>query len=474
MVYSKKIKGFYPRAAAQRNPKVNCQTEGFRMEEERTNQPRRRRKPKNFFQRLMELPKKTLLTLLVIVVVFVAVIVVIAKSCSATPDTTVLSQAFSSQTELKLPLNTQLNEGDYLSYGGYQFESSKKLASLVKTVTKNNDGVTAASYTNAHGTSYLFTQQTDAGVDHWVLYQKDVANYSIFMGTHREVALDGSRLDILLPLHLISDSTLMDNMGAQIQPGTAYACGYDGMKDDETLAGLFRAYYEESGLYTVTSSDGGFTIVPKGSDKTLIFTFEEDGKSGMFAVNVPVSTEPEPASNASISYSGGEPVQLPEQDAISLSEIIVNASFRTVSTPTDTAAAYEVQIEDTKYQLGLTWSADTWNATVEGESGIATLTTKDSCMVAAIIGANDAGGVPARDDASWFGDLSADFSPAAAQMVTTGDINVRSAPSTSSDVLMTMPQDSSVAVIGVSDEWCEIWYNNQRAYMSSQYLKVTG
>ena len=57
-------------------------------------------------------------------------------------------------------------------------------------------------------------------------------------------------------------------------------------------------------------------------------------------------------------------------------------------------------------------------------------------MVAAIIGANDAGGVPARDDASWFGDLSADFSAAAAQMVTTGDINVRSAPSTSSTILV--------------------------------------
>lgn len=42
----------------------------------------------------------------------------------------------------------------------------------------------------------------------------------------------------------------------------------------------------------------------------------------------------------------------------------------------------------------------------------------------------------------------------------------------SSTILVTMPQDSSVAVIGISDEWCEIWYNNQRAYMSSQYLKT--
>ena len=443
------------------------------MEEERMEQPRRRRKPKSFFRRLLELPKKTLLTLVAILVVFVAVIVIISKSCSAVPDTTVTAQAFSTQTELKLPLSVKLNEGDYLSYGGYQFETSKKLASLVKTINKNNDGVTATSFTNAHGTCYLFTKQTETGVDHWALYPKDIANYYIFMGTHREVALDGSRLDILLPLHLVSDSALMDNMGGQIQLDTSYACGYDGLKEGETLAALFRAYYEESGLYTVTSSDGGFTIVPKGSDKTLIFTFQEDGTSGMFAVSVPVVTEPEPTSSVSISWLGsnGESVQLPEQDAITLSEIIANANYKPGDTQIETA--YAVDMDGTGYGLELSWNTDTWSATVYSSgSGIATLTTKDSCMIAAIIGANDAGGVPARDDASWFGDLSADFSAAAAQMVTTGDINVRSAPSTSSTILVTMPQDSSVAVIGISDEWCEIWYNNQRAYMSSQYLKT--
>lgn len=440
------------------------------MEEERMEQPRRRRKPKSFFRRLLELPKKTLLTLVAILVVFVAIIVIIAKSCSATPDTTVTAQAFSTQTELKLPLSVKLNEGDYLSYGGYQFETTKKISSLVKTIGKNNDGVTSASFTNAHGTCYLFTMQGETSVDHWVLYPKDIANYYIFMGTHREVALDGSRLDILLPLHLVSDSALMDNMGGQIQLGTAYACGYDGLKDGETLASLFRAYYEESGLYTVTSSDGGFTIVPKGSDKTLIFTFQEDGTSGMFAVSVPVSTEPEPTSSASIRYNDGEAVQLPEQDAISLSEIIVNANYR--QGDVELATPYQVEMEGTTYGISLSWASDTWSATITGDSGVATLTTRDSCMVAAIIGANDAGGVPARDDASWFGDLSTSFAAAAAQMVTTGDINVRSAPSTSSTILMTMPQDSSVAVIGVSDEWCEIWYDGQRAYMSSQYLKT--
>lgn len=131
-------------------------------------------------------------------------------------------------------------------------------------------------------------------------------------------------------------------------------------------------------------------------------------------------------------------MQLPEQDAIALSEIIVNASYRQTE-PMDDITPYEVDMEGTTYRISLTWSTDTWSAAVRGDSGLATLTTKDSCMVAAIIGANDAGGVPGRDDASWFGDLSADFSAAAAQMVTTGDINVRSAPSTSSTILVTMP-----------------------------------
>lgn len=52
-------------------------------------------------------------------------------------------------------------------------------------------------------------------------------------------------------------------------------------------------------------------------------------------------------------------------------------------------------MEGRTYRISLTWNTDTWSATVRGDSGLATLTTKDSCMVAAIIGANDAGGVPA-------------------------------------------------------------------------------
>ena len=61
-------------------------------------------------------------------------------------------------------------------------------------------------------------------------------------------------------------------------------------------------------------------------------------------------------------------------------------------------------------------------------------------------------------------------------MATTNDVNVRSAPSTNSEVLMTMPTDTVVAVIGVSDEtedgaWYEIWYNEVCAYLNAKYVK---
>ena len=65
------------------------------------------------------------------------------------------------------------------------------------------------------------------------------------------------------------------------------------------------------------------------------------------------------------------------------------------------------------------------------------------------------------------------ITPKAESMATTNDVNVRTAPSTNSDVLMTMPTDSAVAVIGLTDdgEWYEIWYNEVCAYLNAKYVK---
>ena len=83
---------------------------------------------------------------------------------------------------------------------------------MSKLVTKNNDGVTAESFTNSYGTCAVFTKANESGgTDTWCLYAKDpqnTKNWYIFMGEHRELALESGTLDLLLPLHLITDAEL--------------------------------------------------------------------------------------------------------------------------------------------------------------------------------------------------------------------------------------------------------------------------
>ena len=100
------------------------------------------------------------------------------------------------------------------------------------------------------------------------------------MGEHRELALESGTLDLLLPLHLITDAELLDTMFATLQPGTPYTCGLDKLPDGQTLSSLFRTFYETSGLYTVTGSDSGFTLVPRGGAQELTFQFDEQDGSG--------------------------------------------------------------------------------------------------------------------------------------------------------------------------------------------------
>ena len=154
--------------------------------------------------------RQRMLVLLGAVVLLAVVLIVIISSCSKkNQGAGITAQAFSTGSELTLPVNAELNSGDYVSYGGYQFETGTKLAKMAKLITKNNENVTAASYDNAYGSAYLFTRDTGSGVESWCLYQKDPAHISkwyIFMGNHREVELADGTLDLLLPLHLISDS----------------------------------------------------------------------------------------------------------------------------------------------------------------------------------------------------------------------------------------------------------------------------
>ena len=147
--------------------------------------------------------RQRMLVLLGAVVLLAVVLIVIISSCSKkNQGAGITAQAFPTGSVLTLPVNADLNSGDYVSYGGYQFETGTKLSKMAKLITKNNENVTATSYDNAYGSAYLFTRDTGSGVESWCLYQKDPAHISkwyIFMGNHREVELpDGTFLQCIL------------------------------------------------------------------------------------------------------------------------------------------------------------------------------------------------------------------------------------------------------------------------------------
>ena len=344
----------------------------------------------------------------------------------------------------------------------------------------NNDGVTAETYTNSYGDCGVYTKPNESGgKDTWCLYVKDPKNtnekWYFFMGEHREIALDSGTLDLLLPLHLITDASLRDTMFAAVQPGTPYTCGIDKLPDGQTLSGMFRAFYEASGLYTVTTSDKGFTLVPRGGAQELMFQFDEQDANGQFMITVPQAAEPQPSTSAVVTYGSDDPVTLPESDAAALSTVLLQANYKKTGKTAD--YRYSVDLGGQIYEVALDWKDNTWNGSVRYNGQVAMLVTKSSCTIASIFASNHLGGTPERDTAKWPADVQElAITPKAESMATTNDVNVRSAPSTNSEVFMTMPTDTVVAVTGVSDEtddgaWYEIWYNEVCAYLNAKYVK---
>lgn len=110
-------------------------------------------------------------------VLLVLIIVLVARGCSKSSDTVIKAKAFSTGTTIDLPLSAELNESDFVSYGGYQFTTKKKLSALNKLIVKNNDGITAATYTNSYGECGVYTKPNESGgTDSWCLYVKDPKN----------------------------------------------------------------------------------------------------------------------------------------------------------------------------------------------------------------------------------------------------------------------------------------------------------
>ena len=413
-------------------------------------------------------------------VLLVLIIVLVARGCSKGSDTVIRAKAFSTGTTIELPLSAELNESDFVSYGGYQFTTKKKLSALSKLITKNNEGITAETYTNCYGECGVYSKTIESGgTESWCLYVKDPKNtnekWYFFMGEHREIALDSGTLDLLLPLHLITDASLRDTMFAAVQPGTPYTCGIDKLPDGQTLSGMFRSFYEASGLYTVTTSDKGFTLVPRGGAQELMFQFDEQDANGQFMITVPQAAEPQPSTSAVVTYGSDDPVSLSESDAAALSTVLLQANYKKTGKTAD--YRYSVDLGGQIYEVALDWKDNTWNGSVRYNGQVAMLVTKSSCTVASIFASNHLGGTPERDTAKWPADVQElAITPKPESMATTNDVNVRSAPSTNSEVFMTMPTDTVVAVIGVSEEtddgaWYEIWYNEVCAYLNAKYVK---
>ena len=238
---------------------------------------------------------------------------------------------------------------------------------------------------------------------------------------------------------------------------------------------MFRAFYEASGLYTVTTSDKGFTLVPRGGAQELMFQFDEQDTNGQFMITVPQAAEPQPSTSAVVTYGSDHPVTLPESDAAALSTVLLQANYKKTGKTAD--YRYSVDLGGQIYEVALDWKDNTWNGSVRYNGQVAMLVTKSSCTVASIFASNHLGGTPERDTAKWPADVQElAITPKAESMATTNDVNVRSAPSTNSEVFMTMPTDTVVAVTGVSDEtddgaWYEIWYNEVCAYLNAKYVK---
>ena len=121
---------------------------------------------------------------------------------------------------------------------------------------------------------------------------------------------------------------------------------------------------------------------------------------------------------------------------------------------------------ETKYSVRLLWKDTAWSGTAECGGQTSALTTKSASVVAALLYNNGLIDLVESDAA-----VPEDLSAMAGCMATTGDVNVRAEPSTSGQILQTLPKDSPVAVTARTGEWYQVLFGDKLAYMSAQYLK---
>ncbi len=405
----------------------------------------------------------------------VLLVSVLAGCSSGKTGSAIEAASFSTQSVLTLPLKAELNNGDYLTYGGYQFISKKSLSKMADLVVKNNENVTAAEFKNAYGDCWLFSRDVTGGVDSWCLYQQDPANVKnsyIFSGMHREVVTQDGTMDLLLPLHLISDSYLRDNMGNRLVLGTSYACA--GGTEESTVRQLFEAFYQSSGFYTITQMENGFAVTPRqGLRVQLQFAFDQHDDSDWFTVTDVTERAPEPSENVSVRWvmsadSEAQTAAMTPADALQTSALLINATYTTGAT--DVEYPYTIDVDGEAYSARLLWDngTTTWSGTAYHNGKTAALTTSEASELAALMYQV---GFYVPDESAAEADPE-DVTPLSACMATTTDVNVRLSPSTSGTIEKTLAKDDPVAVVGKLDGWYQILFGGHTAYMSADYLRV--
>ena len=150
-------------------------------------------------------------------------------------------------------------------------------------------------------------------------------------------------------------------------------------------------------------------------------------------------------------------------DATQLSALLI--AFDYTAGATDVVYPYRVDLGENQYSIRLVWKDNAWSGTAEYNGKTSALNTRTASIVAALLGVN--GLMPLQEGSDELTDA-----PLIDCMATTNDVNVRATPSTSGKILVTLPSSSPVAVVGKTDNWYQILFNDQLAYMSADYLRA--
>ena len=236
------------------------------------------------------------------------------------------------------------------------------------------------------------------------------------------------------------------------------------------MAELFQSFYQSAGLYRITPVAGGFTLALSDVSSQLLlqFTFSEHDDSSWFTISDVTVHEPEPVDELSVTWTKDaetEPVvrTVSGGDAMQLSALLI--AFDYTAGATDVVYPYSVDLGEAKYSLRLVWKDNAWSGTAEHDGKTSALNTRTASIVASLLAVNEL--MPVKES-----DSETTVSPMVDCMATTNDVNVRTSPSTSSTILVTLPQSSPVAVTGKTDKWYQILFNDQYAYMSADYLRA--